>query len=190
VSDVRRALKALAEKALQPPSGSAADLGREAPGTGEGRDRLADALSALRLLVEHWDELIRSQPSMGNAAITTPSGTPPGGLGTRMGPFGTPRPGTPRPGTPRITSRRPDEAHLLSLLADHRVSLRRARDVPALLFPCRSCGEDFEPKDEVLVALRGGPEPEKPHAATHLRCRWWWWESPHSPIHPKIHPKG
>ena len=175
MTDVRKLLKTLAERALRTP--------QEVPDApGERPDRLSDALLALRVLVENWDDLMLGQPSLAGG-MTPRGGTPHPAM--RATPLGPPF-GTPRLGSPRSSNRRPEEARLLSLLAEHRVSLRRAGDVDALLFPCRSCGEPFEAREDVLVVLReGGAEPPRPYAATHLRCRWWWWENPHSPIRPK-----
>ncbi|HEX8795519.1 MAG TPA: hypothetical protein VF765_31430 [Polyangiaceae bacterium] len=68
-----------------------------------------------------------------------------------------------------------DEFALVALLGQHAVKMLRYEVDDGTQHLCRSCGVAFEPSDQVLV---------HGDAATHYNCRWWWWDSPHSPIRP------
>ena len=68
-----------------------------------------------------------------------------------------------------------DEFALVALLDQHGVKMLRYEANDGARHVCRSCGVAFEPTAEVLVYR---------DAATHYGCRWWWWDSAHSPIRP------
>jgi hypothetical protein len=82
------------------------------------------------------------------------------------------------PLTTQPQSERPpgaDEFSLVALLGQHGVKMLRYEVDDGTRHLCRKCSAAFGPKDEVLVYG---------DAATHYGCRWWWWDSPHSPIRP------
>jgi hypothetical protein len=68
-----------------------------------------------------------------------------------------------------------DEFALVALLDQHGVKMLRYETGDGVRHVCRSCSVALEITDEVLVYR---------DAATHYGCRWWWWDSPHSPIRP------
>jgi hypothetical protein len=80
--------------------------------------------------------------------------------------------------TTKPQSERPlgaDEFALVSLLGEHGVKLLKYEADEGTLHVCRSCSVGFASADEVLVYR---------DTATHYGCRWWWWDSPYSPIRP------
>ncbi len=145
---VRRLLRSLAQRALQTP---------QLAGPEHAPERLDDALAALRLLMDNWDDLIRAG-------------------------------GTSRGQTPAPASRasRRQEVELLALLSAHQVVASVAGRADLRAPTCRCCGLRFEQRDDVLIysSPPGSGRAGEPTIVTHLRCRWWWWESPDSPIRP------
>jgi len=82
------------------------------------------------------------------------------------------------PATTKPQSGRPpgaDEFALVALLGQHGVKMLRYEVADGTRHVCRSCSAELAPADEVLVYR---------DAATHYGCRWWWWDSPYSPIRP------
>jgi len=136
---------------------------------------MSEALEALRLLVDHWDDLLLP------GALSHASGLTP------MTPM--PRRVSPRSASPRSGSSsgaglaRPEEMTLLALFAERAVKLHPAIDPAAHARACRKCLQPFVRGDDVLVYVVPGRS-ARDQLTTHLKCRWWWWESPQSPIRP------
>lgn len=166
MADVRKALRALAERALR---------STPRPDDGPRSERLGDALEALRLLLDHWDELFLPG-ALSHASALTPL--------TPM-PRSHPRHSGPRSGTPSSAGLgRPEEVTLLALFAERGVKVHPAIDDRVLHSThCRKCGRPFARGNDVLVYVAPGRS-ARDEVATHLKCRWWWWESPQSPIRP------
>jgi hypothetical protein len=166
VADVRKALRALAERALRK---------TPRPDDGPSSERLSDALEALRLLLDHWDELFLPG-ALSHASALTPL-TP---MPRREGP----RSASPRSGSPSSAGLgRPEEMTLLALFAERGVKVHSAIDPAAHARACRKCLRPFVRGDDVLVYVQPGRS-ARDQVTTHLKCRWWWWESPQSPIRP------
>ena len=169
MADVRRMLKALAEKALRP---------TPQPGDEPRAERMADALEALRLLLDHWDELFLPG-ALSHASALTPL-TP---IPRRADARGSgPRSASPRSASPSSAGLgRPEEVTLLALFAKHGVRVYPAIGEPTRERHCRKCSRRFVAGDDLVVY---SPPGASEVMATHLKCRWWWWESPQSPIRP------
>jgi hypothetical protein len=134
-----------------------------------------EALEALRLLLEHWDELLLPG-ALSHASALTPM--------TPMPRRGSPRSASPRSASPSSAGLgRPEEMTLLALFAERGVKLHTSIDPAAHARACRKCSRPFVRGDDVLVYLQAGRS-ARDQVSTHLKCRWWWWESPQSPIRP------
>lgn len=167
MADVRKALRALAERALR---------ATPRPDDGPSSERLSDALEALRLLLDHWDELL-FPGALSHASALTPLTPMPRSAAMRRG--------TPRSASPSSAGLgRPEEVTLLALFAERGVKVHPAIDLRVLhARHCRKCSRPFVAGDDVLLYVPAGRS-ARDQVATHLRCRWWWWESPQSPIRP------
>lgn len=167
MADVRKALRALAERALR---------ATPRPDDGPRSERLGDALEALRLLVDHWDELFLPG-ALSHASALTPLTPMPRTGGTRRA--------SPRSASPSSAGLgRPEEVTLLALFAERGVKVHPAiDDRAAQARHCRKCSRPFVRGDDVLIYVPPG-RGARDEVATHLKCRWWWWESPQSPIRP------
>lgn len=167
MADVRKALRALAERALR---------STPRPDDGPSSERMSDALEALRLLLDHWDELFLPG-ALSHASALTPLTPMPRTSGRRHI--------EPRSASPSSAGLgRPEEVTLLALFAERGVKVHAAiDDRQAHARYCRKCSRPFVLGDDVLVYVPPGRS-ARDEVATHLRCRWWWWESPQSPIRP------
>ena len=138
---------------------------------------MSDALEALRLLLENWDELLLPG-ALSHASALTPLTPMP-----RGGPSGL-RSSSPRSGSSSSAGvARPEEMTLLALFAERGVKLHQSIDPAAHARACRKCLQPFVRGDDVLVYIVPGRS-ARDQVTTHLKCRWWWWESPQSPIRP------
>jgi hypothetical protein len=138
---------------------------------------MSDALEALRLLIDHWDELLLPG-ALSHASALTPLTPMP-----RSGP----RSASPRSASPISAGLgRPEEITLLALFAERGVKVHTAIDPAAHARACRKCQRPFVRGDDVLVYIQPGRS-ARDQVTTHLKCRWWWWESPQSPIRPTNH---
>jgi hypothetical protein len=136
---------------------------------------MGDALEALRLLLDHWDELFLPG-ALSHASALTPL--------TPMPRSNAQRGSNPRSSSPSSAGPgRPEEMTLLALFAERGVKLHPAINPASHARACRKCLRPFVHGDDVLVYVEPGKS-ARDQLTTHLQCRWWWWESPQSPIRP------